>query len=102
VSKANKTLERILRGTSDANIGFRDLCVLLRHLGFFERIRGDHHIFTHAEVVEILNIQPRGNKAKAYQVKQVRGIILFYGLGGDSGEGSNLQQAGDDDSETTS
>ena len=29
-------------------------------------------------VAEIINIQPEGNKAKAYQVKQVRCIILKY------------------------
>ena len=31
---------------------------------------------------EILNLQPRGGKAKAYQVKQVRGVITSYGLAG--------------------
>jgi hypothetical protein len=29
-------------------------------------------------VEEILNLQPVGSKAKAYQVKQVREIILKY------------------------
>jgi len=71
VSKVNKTLSRVLSGTSDTNIGFQDLCNLLRHLGFAERIRGGHHIFTREGIPEILNIQPRGSQAKAYQVKQV-------------------------------
>jgi hypothetical protein len=31
-------------------------------------------------VAEILNLQPRGSKAKVYQVKQVRGVITSYGL----------------------
>jgi hypothetical protein len=31
-------------------------------------------------VVEIINLQPRDGKAKAYQVKQVRGLITSYGL----------------------
>jgi len=73
-------LERVLRGTSDNNIDFNDLCGLLRHLGFAERIRGDHHIFTREDVQEIINLQPRKGKAKAYQVKQVREIILAYRL----------------------
>jgi hypothetical protein len=30
--------------------------------------------------VEIINLQPRGSQAKAYQVKQVRGLILTYQL----------------------
>jgi len=59
-----------------------ELCALLRHLGFAERIRGDHYIFTREGVAEILNLQPRGGKAKAYQVKQVRGVLTAYGLAG--------------------
>jgi len=51
-------------------------------LGFDERIRGSHHIFTKDGVEEILNLQPKGVKAKPYQVKQVRGVILKYKLGG--------------------
>lgn len=80
MSKLEKLLEQILLGRSDASIAFSGLCVLLGRMGFDERIRGDHHIFTKAGVEEIMNLQPRGNKAKAYQVKQVRNIILKYGL----------------------
>ena len=44
-------------------------------------LKGAHHIFTKAGVVEILNLQPlRDGMAKAYQVKQVRSIILKYKL----------------------
>ena len=59
---------------------FSELCILLKVLGFDERIRGDHHIFTLNDVEEILNLQPIGSKAKVYQVKQVRSIILKYKL----------------------
>jgi HicA toxin of bacterial toxin-antitoxin, len=79
VARSIKTLEAILRGTADANIRFTDLCRLLANLGFTERIRGDHHIFTREGVSEIINIQPRGGKAKPYQVKQVRQLIIAYG-----------------------
>jgi len=72
-----------LRGTSDANIPFAGLCQLLSKLGFEERIRGSHHIFTKEGVEEILNLQPKGAKAKPYQVKQVRAVILKYKLGGE-------------------
>jgi hypothetical protein len=82
VSKLTKTLNTVLRGNADANIRFGDLRALLRSLGFAERIRGDHYIFSRAGVVEILNIQPKGSKAKPYQVKQVRGVITSYGLAG--------------------
>jgi HicA toxin of bacterial toxin-antitoxin, len=82
VSKFAKTLNRILRGTSDAKISFDELCSLLAHMGFVERIRGDHHIFTRDDVPEILNLQPRDGQAKPYQVKQVRRVIVAHGLAG--------------------
>jgi len=78
-----KLLEDVLRGTADANIQFTGLCQLLRGLGFRERIRGDHHIFVKDGIDEILNLQPKGGKAKPYQVKQVRKVILRYRLGGE-------------------
>jgi len=86
VAKHDRLLSRILRGTSDANIPFNQLRHLLRRLGFDERIRGDHHIFTKEGVEEILNLQPKGGKAKPYQVKQVRVVILKYRLAGGANE----------------
>lgn len=71
----------ILSGRSDANIDFAELCRLLSKLGFDERTKGSHHIFTKDGIEEIINIQPTGSKAKAYQVKQVRNLILKYKLG---------------------
>ena len=82
-----KTLARVLRGTSDANIRFDELCQLLNRLGFAERVRGDHHIFTRSDVEEILNLQPRGSLAKAYQVKQVRDVIVRHRLAGEQDGG---------------
>jgi hypothetical protein len=63
----DELLSRVLRGASDANIPFNQLRNLLRRLGFEERILGDHHIFTKNGVEEIINLQPKGNKAKPYQ-----------------------------------
>jgi len=81
MTRSGKLLERILQGSSDANIPFEGLCQLLDRLEFAERIRGDHHIFTREGVEEILNLQPKGKNAKPYQVKQVRDVILRYRLG---------------------
>ena len=78
MSRVEKILKDVLSGTSDANIAFIALCQLLKRLGFQERIRGSHHIFTQDHVEEIINVQSKGGKAKPYQVKQVRGIILKY------------------------
>jgi hypothetical protein len=55
----------------------------LTHLGFSERVRGGHHVFTRDAVEEILNLQPRGRLAKPYQVKQVREVVLRYRLAGE-------------------
>lgn len=63
------------------NISFDTLRELLRRLGFAERVRGSHHIFSRESVEEILNLQPLGAKAKAYRVKQVRNVLLKYKLG---------------------
>lgn len=82
MGKYEKLILQILSGVSDANIGFDDLCNLLRRLGFEMRVRGSHHIFRKEGIVEKINLQREGNKAKPYQVKQVRKIILKYKLGG--------------------
>lgn len=79
----NRLLLQVLRGSSDANIRFDDLCRLLRRLGFAERTRGGHHIFRKEGVEERLNLQRDDGNAKAYQVRQVRAVILKYKLGGE-------------------
>lgn len=80
MSKKEKLLEKILLGRSDANIDFDELRSLLTRMNFDERIKGSHHIFSKKEIAEIINIQPVGNMAKNYQVKQIRNIILKYSL----------------------
>jgi hypothetical protein len=77
---ADSVLLQVLRGSSDANIRFADLRNLLLRLGFEERVKASHHIFTHEGVAEILNLQPRSSFAKPYQVKQVRKILVHYKL----------------------
>lgn len=72
--------EQLMDGRSDANIRFASLVELLIFLGFEERIRGDHHIFTRPGVREIINLQPKNGKAKVYQVRQVRALIRAYQL----------------------
>ncbi|HEY3172913.1 MAG TPA: type II toxin-antitoxin system HicA family toxin [Thermoanaerobaculia bacterium] len=81
MTRVDRILERIVRGVSDAHIPFSEIRRLLRTLGFEERIRGSHHIFARHGIEEILNLQPRQGKAKPYQVRQVRGVILKYRLG---------------------
>lgn len=86
MARHEKLLARILRGTLDANIPFEALRRLLKSLGFAERIRGSHHIFSREGVDEILNLQPKEGKGKPYQVKQVRTVIVKYRLGGEEND----------------
>ena len=83
MSRHAKTRRKILRGGSDANIGFDDLRTLLAHLGFEERTRGSHHVFHRPGVEELINLQRAGANAKPYQVKQVRAVLVRYDLGGE-------------------
>ena len=77
---ADKTLDKILRGDSDANIRFEELCHLLQAKGFRMRVNGSHHIFTQTGVMERINLQREGAKAKPYQVRQVRKTLATYKL----------------------
>jgi len=86
MSKLEKLYLQLLKGNADGNISFQDLMTLLKRMGFKERVKGSHHIFTKVNIDEILNIQPKGNKAKPYQVKQIRGIIVKYKLNIDGHE----------------
>jgi len=83
VGRLAKILDQVLRGGSDQNVAFDDLTALLVSLGFQKRIKGSHHVFSKDGVEEIINIQSSGGKAKPYQVKQVRAVIVKYKLSGE-------------------
>mgnify|MGYP003449581252 CR=1 FL=1 len=80
MSKIEKLLLKVVSGSSDQNISFSDLILILTTFGFEFRIKGSHHIFFKEGIEEIINIQPKGDKAKPYQVKQVRNLLLKYKL----------------------
>jgi hypothetical protein len=81
MGKYDKLFANILSGKNDQSIRFSELTHLLTAMGFSKRIKGDHHIYYRQDIEEILNLQPKGSQAKAYQVRQVRNIILNYQLG---------------------
>jgi predicted RNA binding protein YcfA (HicA-like mRNA interferase family) len=73
----------VKNGRSDNNINFADFQNLIVDLGFiFMRQVGSHRTYRHPKCKVKMNIQPDGNKAKGYQVKQLRILINQYGLGG--------------------
>ena len=80
MSKFDKIILKLLAGNADRNINFSDLVQILIKFGFIERTKGSHHIFYKSGIDEIINLQPLNNKAKAYQVKQVREILIKYKL----------------------
>jgi hypothetical protein len=82
VGKHEEFRLRILHGKSDANINFDELRNFLQWLGFEERTRGSHHVFRRNGVRELINLQREGSKAKVYQVRQVRQVVVRYGLEG--------------------
>lgn len=81
MGKFEKLIFKLLSGAADHNFSFDDLRLILINLGFTEKTTGgSHRIFYKENILEIVNIQPSGSKAKPYQVRQVRGIILKYKL----------------------
>jgi hypothetical protein len=81
MSSHKRTLDSIRDGKQDNDIRFLDVVALLKSFGFMVRINGDHHIFYKSGIDEIINLQPTGSKAKAYQIRQVRNLITKYKLG---------------------
>ena len=53
---------------------------MLNKFDFTIRVKGSHHIFYKEGIDEILNLQAYNGKAKPYQVKQVREILIKYKL----------------------
>ncbi len=79
MSKAEKLAAKILSGRSDKSFSFDDLCYVIERAGFHLRSgKGSHRIYYKEGIVEIVNVQPRNRKAKPYQVKQVRELLLKY------------------------
>lgn len=81
MSTKEKLLLKLLSGKADNNFDFNDLVTILEWLNFDERKTGrSHRIFFRKGINDIINIQPIGSKAKSYQVKQIRELILKYKL----------------------
>lgn len=80
VARIDKLRDRLRSRFVERNFAFDDLRAILLSLGFDERVRGSHHIFTRTGIEEIVNLQPVGRLAKPYQVRQVREIITRHGL----------------------
>lgn len=82
MSKKQKLLQKLIKGQSDKNFDFADLCTLVQQIGFTIRSgKGDHSVFYKEGVEEIISLQPtKDGKAKPYQVRQIRDILRKYRL----------------------
>ncbi len=77
--KPRKTLEKILGGSR--NIAFGDMRRLVEAFGFrHSRTSGSHHIFTHDDVPELVNLQEVSGQAKPYQIRQFLKLVEEYNL----------------------
>lgn len=78
---ADNTYNDVMSGKCDYNIRYADLQNLIISLGFeFQRQNGSHAIYYNSVINERVNIQKDGAKAKGYQVKQIRNIIIKHRL----------------------
>ena len=74
-----RLLQKILGGSK--NIAFNDMIALVEAFGFrLSRVNGSHHIFTHPEIKELVNLQNVGGQAKPYQIKQFLRLVERYDL----------------------
>ena len=76
-----RVYKAVISGKADNNISYNDFQNLIIDLGFvFRRKRGSHSMYYHNGINAFINVQKDGSKAKAYQVEQLRNLILKYGL----------------------
>lgn len=76
-----KTYNDVISGESDNNINFSDFRNLIVDLGFrFIRQNGSHIQYYHNNINERMTIQNNKSKAKGYQVRQLRNIIIKHDL----------------------
>ena len=74
-----KMLEKALAGSK--NIRFTDMVSLVEAFGFYlSRTSGSHHIFTHPDIPELVNLQEVDGKAKSYQIRQFLRLVERYNL----------------------
>ena len=75
---------RLLRRLSEGgvrNVAFTDLVDLMEAFGFqLARVSGSHHIFTHPDIPELLNLQEVRGEAKPYQIRQFLRLVERYNL----------------------
>ena len=79
MAKRQKTLAKVLSGSK--NIAFSEFVLLVEGFGFrLSRVSGSHHIFTHANIKKLVNLQEVRGQIKPYQVRQFMNLVERYNL----------------------
>jgi predicted RNA binding protein YcfA (HicA-like mRNA interferase family) len=79
MTKQQKLIQKLLSGSK--NIRFSEAQTAIEAFGFrLTRISGSHHIYTHPDITELINLQNIKGKAKPYQIKQFLEIVERYNL----------------------
>ena len=75
----HKLLRKILNVPQ--NVKFNEMLALVTAFGFvLTRINGSHHIFTHPDIPELVNLQNVNGQAKPYQIRQFFKLVERYNL----------------------
>ncbi len=79
MNERQKILQKVLNNPK--NVRFLEVKSIVEAFGFkLSRISGSHHIFTHSNLSEIVNLQNVNGRAKSYQVKQFLRLVERYNL----------------------
>lgn len=63
------------------NMPFRELVTLVKAFGFrLSRVKGSHHVFSHPDIPESVNLQDVDGKAKPYQIRQFLRLVERHDL----------------------
>lgn len=76
-----RKFHRRLKSGSLRNVRFAPFCRLVEAFGFqLKRVSGSHHIFSHPDITEAVNIQEVSGEAKPYQIRQFLRLVERYNL----------------------
>ncbi len=75
-----RLLRRLAQGALN-NVAFNDTMDLVEGFGFYlVRMSGSHHLFTHPDITEVINLQSVRGEAKPYQIRPFLRIVERYNL----------------------
>lgn len=75
MGRYDKLRQAILSGDRDDNFDYNDITWFAEKSGYertHNKTSGSHQIFVNKETGQMLNLQEKNGKAKAYQIKQLR------------------------------